>query len=120
MSNPKKTLGHWGEDLAAQFLERKGYTILDRNFFTPFGELDIIATIQGSLVFVEVKTRTSNNFAFPEQSVTPRKQQRMLKAAEQYYARHPASPETWQFDVIAVTRRLGAPPEMEHFENVIS
>ena len=120
MSTQKKILGRWGEDLAVQFLERKGYTILDRNYFTPFGELDIIAAVQDSLVFVEVKTRSSNKFAFPEQSVTHRKQQRMLKAAEQYYDRHPASPETWQFDVIAVTRKLGAPPEMEHFENVIS
>jgi putative endonuclease len=120
MSSQKKILGRWGEDIAVQFLERKGYTVLTRNFFTRYGELDIVAEIEGSLIFVEVKTRSSNNFAYPEESVTTRKQQRMLHAAEQFFAQNPASPTSWQFDIIAVTRCPGLSPEIEHFENVIA
>ena len=120
MSNQKKNLGRWGEDCAVQYLERKGFTILTRNFFTRYGELDIVASMEGSLIFVEVRTRSSNKFAYPEESVTPRKQRRMSQAAEQYFAQHPDSPDSWQFDIIAITRRPGTPPEIEHFENVIA
>jgi putative endonuclease len=120
MSSQKTILGRWGEDCAVQYLERKGYMILTRNFFTRYGELDIVASMEGSLIFVEVKTRSSNKFAYPEESVTPRKQRRMLQAAEQYFDQNPTSPDSWQFDVIAVTRRPGTSPVIEHFENVIA
>lgn len=119
MTTQKQALGRWGEELAVQFLGRNGYTILTRNFYTAHGELDIVASKEGALIFVEVKTRSSNRFGFPEEAVTPRKQARMLQAAERYFEQHPESPETWQFDILAITRKTSSPPEIEHFENVI-
>ena len=97
----------------------KGFSILDRNLRTAHGEIDIIALRDGLLVFVEVKTRTSHAFAYPEDSVNKRKQTFMLSAAEEYLQAHPESGESWQFDVIAVVGRPGVKPQIEHFENVI-
>jgi putative endonuclease len=106
--------------VAVEYLKANGYTVLARNLRTPHGELDIVASKDNLLVFVEVKTRSSHSFAYPEDSVTPRKQAHMLSAAEDYLQQHPESGETWQFDVIAVEGRPGAKPEIVHFENVIS
>jgi hypothetical protein len=61
----------------------------------------------------------SGGRGFPEEAVSPRKQAHLVSAAEAYFEQHPDSPETWQFDIIAITRRPGAAPEIEHFENVI-
>jgi putative endonuclease len=119
MSNRRQVLGGWGEAAAVQYLEANGYTVLARNLRTAHGELDIVAEKDGLLVFVEVKTRSSHSFAYPEDSVTPRKQAHMLSAAENYLQQNPESGETWQFDVIAVERKLGEKPEILHFENVI-
>jgi putative endonuclease len=119
MSNRRQVLGGWGEAAAVQYLEANGYTVLARNLRTAHGELDIVAEKDGLLVFVEVKTRSSHSFAYPEDSVTPRKQAHMLSAAEDYLQQHPESDETWQFDVIAVERKPGEKPEIVHFENVI-
>jgi putative endonuclease len=119
MTTQKQALGTWGEDIAVQYLEQIGCTILARNVRSAHGELDIIAMKDGVLLFVEVKTRSSNTFDFPEDAVTPRKQERMLLTAEYYLELHPDSPETWQFDILAITRRVGSPPDIEHFENVI-
>jgi putative endonuclease len=119
MSNRKQVLGRWGEEAAAQYLQANGYIVRARNLHTAHGELDIIAEKDGLLVFVEVKTRSSHSFAYPEASVTPRKQAHLLSAAEAYFQQHPECGEAWQFDVIAVERTPGQEPEIVHFENVI-
>ncbi|MRR38665.1 YraN family protein [bacterium] len=118
MTTQKQALGRWGEETAVRYLEQRGYTILARNVHTAHGELDIVARKDGAIIFVEVKARSSNTFGFPEQAVTLRKQAHLVSAAEDYFAQHPESSETWQFDVIAITRS-GSTPEIEHFENVI-
>jgi putative endonuclease len=115
----KQSLGRWGEDTAARFLESRGYTILERNHHTAHGEIDIIACKEAGLVFVEVKTRTSHAFAYPEEAVTRRKQAHLLSAAEEYLQAHPQAGDTWQFDVIAIEKLPGGRPEIVHFENVI-
>ena len=119
MSSTRQAMGRWGEDAAASYLQTNGYTIVARNFHTPHGEIDIVAGRDDLLVFVEVKTRSSHAFAYPEASVTARKQAHMLSAAETYIELHPLASETWQFDVIAVEGAPGQPPVIEHFENVI-
>jgi putative endonuclease len=119
MTSHKQALGRWGEETAVRFLVQNGYIILARNIHTAGGELDIVALKEEAVIFVEVKTRSSNAFGFPEQAVTPRKQARMQRAAEFYFEQHPNSPETWQFDIIAITCKIGVLPEIEHFENVI-
>jgi putative endonuclease len=119
MATDRQRLGQWGEDTAAEYLHARGYTILTRNFRTPRGEIDIVASLDDMLVFVEVKARSNNLYGYPEQAVSPRKQSRMLAAAGSYLQEHPESFATWQFDILAITRREGEMPEIEHFENVI-
>jgi putative endonuclease len=65
----RKQIGQLGEDKAVQFLKVKGYSILHRNYRTRFGELDIVCQDQHSLVFIEVKTRTSIKFGYPEEAI---------------------------------------------------
>ena len=119
MSDRRQILGRWGEEAAAEYLSANGYTLLARNLRTSHGEIDIVASKGGLLVFVEVKTRSSHAFAYPEDSVTCRKQAYMLSAAEDYLTAHPESGESWQFDVIAVEGTPGGKAQIEHFENVI-
>jgi putative endonuclease len=120
MTTQKQAIGQWGEEIASHYLESKGYTICARNFHAAHGEIDIVASKEAALIFVEVKTRSSHAFAYPEDSVTLRKQAAMLSAAEDYLQAHPESAESWQFDVIAIERKTGGKPEIVHFENVIS
>ncbi len=120
MSNSRQSLGHWGETCAVEYLQDHGYSIVERNVRTAHGEIDIIASKGQALIFTEVKTRRSHSFAYPEDSVTLRKQAHLLSAAAEYLARHPDSPDTWQFDVIAVEGRPGGKVQIEHFENVFS
>ena len=119
MSNHRQVVGRWGEDTAVDYLTTNGYTILSRNVHSAHGEIDIVASKDGLLVFVEVKTRSSHTFAYPEDSVTRRKQAYLLSAAEDYLQAHPESGDSWQFDVIAVEGAPGGKAQIDHFENVI-
>ena len=80
----KKNIGDTGEDLAVMVLENNGYRILERNFGTKVGELDIIAMKGGVIHFVEVKTRNGSTCGYPSEAVTPAKQRHIRKAAEYY------------------------------------
>ena len=103
MSLFKKTLGREGEDRAAQFLAEKGYKILERNYSTRSGEIDLVALHNGEVVFVEVKTRTSDAYGAPELAVNPRKQLRMIKAALGYIKYKKLHQMPCRFDVVAIT-----------------
>ena len=103
MSLFKKTLGKEGEDRAAQFLAKKGYKILERNYSTRSGEIDLVALHNGEMVFVEVKTRTSDACGAPELAVNPRKQLRMIKAALSYIKYKKLHQMPCRFDVVAIT-----------------
>ena len=70
MTTQKQAYGHWGEETASAYLEKNGYTILARNYHTAHGEIDIVASKAAVLIFVDVKTRSSHGFAYPEDSVT--------------------------------------------------
>lgn len=91
-----------GEELAANFLAERDYQILERNWRTKFGELDAVAMLGSTLVFVEVKTRTSSALAAPELAVGIRKQVQVRRMAEAYLAICRPEYETCRFDVIAV------------------
>jgi putative endonuclease len=113
-----QTVGRWGEETAAKFLQQLGHEIIARNARTPYGEIDII-TRQGEItIFVEVKTLTSSKNFFPEQNVTARKREHMLACAECYAAENAI--DHWQIDVIAVEGRPGLEPKITHFENAIA
>jgi putative endonuclease len=111
----KKLLGREGEDLAARFLMKQGYRILERNYCTRSGEIDLVALHDGVVVFVEVKTRTSDAFGAPELAVNSLKQQRMVKAALAYIKQRKLHQVPCQFDVVAITTT--AEREVEHIRN---
>lgn len=119
MRTSRQAIGRWGEDAAAEYLTANGYVVQARNVHGAHGEIDIVASKDGLLVFVEVKTRTTHTFAYPEDSVTYRKQAYMLSTAEEYLQAHPDSGDSWQFDVIAVEGKPGGKAQIADFENVI-
>jgi len=98
----RKQFGNLGEDYAVKLLENKGYKIIDRNFRTKFGEIDIVAQDGDVLVFVEVKTRHSRKYGKPEEAVTPRKIFRIKKAGEYYLLIHKNMPKKLRIDVVAI------------------
>ena len=132
MSNSRQAFGRWGETLAAEYLAERGYTILECNARTPYGEIDLVARQaeevspgesagEYSTIFVEVKTRSSRAFGLPEEAVTRRKQAHMLAAAQSYLQQHPELEGSWRIDVIAIQRyEPSRPPTIHHFENAIS
>lgn len=102
---PKKyrqKFGKLGEDFAAKLLIKRGYKIIERNFRTRLGEIDIIATEKDTLVLVEVKTRWSKKFGLPEEAVTPRKLNKIKKVAELYSLTHPTLPKKMRVEVVAI------------------
>ncbi|GAB4415477.1 MAG: YraN family protein [Anaerolineales bacterium] len=117
MSRHNQKVGAWGEQAAAEYLQAKGFRILTRNARTPYGEIDIIAEKGEIIIFIEVKTRTSNSYGPPEISVTPRKQNHMIAAAEHYAAEYAI--DHWQIDVIAIEGKPGSTPKFFHFENAL-
>jgi len=117
----RQSLGHHGESVAAEFLEKKGYTILERNWRTPYGEIDLIAMEKNVVTFVEVKTRASSSLGPPEISITPRKEEHMRNAAEYFIQQHPELVNDWRIDAITIQIQAdGSPPLIDHFENVIT
>jgi putative endonuclease len=111
-------IGRWGEQRAAEYLTARGYLLESTNVRTPYGEIDLVARHGAVTVFVEVKTRTSKRMGLPEESVSPRKQEHMLAAAEHFAAEHGI--DHWRIDVIAVEGRPGQTPVITHFENALS
>ena len=107
MTRYTQILGKWGEKVAAEHLTGLGYQIISVNHRTPFGEIDIIAQDGRELVFVEVKTRSSNALGNPEGSVTPKKQQHILNSAQHYLAALDPPVDEWRVDVVAITGRPG-------------
>jgi putative endonuclease len=110
-------IGKWGEDTAAEFLTGRGYEIVTRNARTPYGEIDIVARQGDVTLFVEVKTRTSDKMGLPEESITARKREHMLAAADHYAAGHEI--DHWQIDVVAIEGKPGTKPRITYFENAI-
>jgi len=111
-----RSIGLWGENTAAEFLQQRGDEITARNVRTPYGEIDLIARRAGLVICVEVKARTSRRMGLPEESITPRKLAHMLAAAEYYAAENRI--DHWQLDAISVEGRPGGKPKITHFENV--
>lgn len=98
-----RSAGQRGEDGAARYLARHGYRIVQRNFRTARGEIDLIALDRGTLVFVEVKARASSVMGAPAEAVDQRKQDKIRRAAEWYCARYRMNRRTVRFDVVAIT-----------------
>lgn len=96
-------LGKSGEDIACRELQRLGYAILARRYRTRYGEIDIVARDGATIVFVEVKARTTDRYGVPSEAVTLDKQARITAMAEDYVARRGLTGAPCRFDVVAVT-----------------
>ena len=110
-------LGAEGERIAAESLTAQGLSILERNWRSRHGEIDLIATDRGALVFVEVKTRTGVGFGLPAEAVTAVKQRRIRLLAVEWMR---ASGRGWprlRFDVVSVLLERGRDPRVDHLED---
>jgi len=110
-------LGKHGEELAAGYLKKKGYSIITRNYRKRFGEVDIIALDGDTLVFVEVKTRKSSRFGSGIEAVDLRKQQQLSRIAADYLVSEQVEYRQARFDVIAVELADPHRPRFTHIPN---
>ena len=113
----KNKIGKQGEDQATDFLENRGFTVMARNYRYKHAEIDLIVQKDNWLIFVEVKTRSSDAFGEPETFVDYKKGRKIMEAAEEYIHTN-----DWhghiRFDIISV--KLGSDPEIRHFEDAIN
>ncbi len=94
--------GKRGEEIAAEYLKKQGFKIIDRNFRIRGGEIDIIALDAGTLVFIEVKTRSSAAFGSPLEAITYWKLKALIKTAQFYKLRNPHLPDAMRIDAVAI------------------
>ncbi len=95
-------VGILGERVAASYLRSNGYEILETNYRCPYGEIDIVARKDDTLVFVEVRTKTTTLYGSPEESITRTKMEHLLAVVDDFITGHPGLPEERRIDVIAV------------------
>lgn len=98
----KHEIGKLGEDIAARYLEKIGYTIIERNFVAIQGEIDMVAKDKNEIVFIEVKTRTSKEFGRPVDAVNIPKQKHLISTVKYYLYNKHLENEFVRFDVIEV------------------
>ncbi len=116
----KNKLAVWGEEIARDFLQKNGIEILASNYRTSSGEVDLIGKIGDRYLFVEVKTRQSDHFGFPEEAVTKSKLDRIEAVAWDYLEDQMVEDVDWQIDVIAILRNtITNRYEIRWIENVL-
>jgi putative endonuclease len=113
MEDTRKVLGARGEDLAVKYLKKKGYKVIERNYRCQLGEIDLIARQGDTLVFVEIKSRSSPGFGLPQEAVDRFKQDKLIEVARAYLAERRLTEDiTMRFDVVAV-RLTPSGPDIE-------
>lgn len=110
-----KLLGTFGEDAAASWYEANGYCVVDRNWRCRDGELDLVATVDSTVAFIEVKTRTSRRFGTAAEAVDYRKQRRIRALALHWLSQHEQYFEELRFDVIEVDAKGSIKPHLGCF-----
>lgn len=112
-------IGKRGEEIAENLLRQKGFKILETRFATRWGEIDIIAQDNNTLVFVEVKTRKGIKYGYPEEAVTSFKLKALKRAAQFYYQTHPNLPESFRIDVVAIILdEKDRPIDIKHYQAI--
>lgn len=120
MSRDRQDLGQLGEELACVFLKKQGYKILGQNFRTRGGEIDVIAKEGEMVVFVEVKTRISAAFGYPEEAIDERKQHKLAMTAEAYLAVHRLYEADYRIDAIGIEMEQdGRLKNLRHEKDVV-
>lgn len=118
--NHNQKIGAFGEQLAAQFLIKRGYKILNRNLKTSFKELDIVAFLDGLLVFVEVKTRTNNKLGLAEDMLSSKKIYNFKQAVNIYLNTKKTRHNNIRFDFIAVDLNIVSKiAKIKHFKDMV-
>lgn len=112
--NKNKELGQEGEQLAANYLKKKGWIIREMNYRFSRSEIDLIASKQGLLIFVEVKARTNTSFGLPEEFVDEKKTENIMKAAD-HYIKETDWKGNIRFDIISIIKKHSM--ELEHIED---
>jgi putative endonuclease len=113
-----KLLGRWGEKYCQRFLKRKGLKKLARNFSCKTGEIDLIMVdIDGTIVFVEVRTRADESFGPSESSITFAKKAKLLRTAQYFLATHNIENRPFRFDVVTIVLAPTGRPLLRHYEN---
>lgn len=120
MGTDKAALGNKGEQLAAERLESLGYSIVERNYRSKHGEVDIIARDAEDLVFVEVKSRRSNSCGYPSEAVDSRKQTKLIRTAQRYLIERELGEIDSRFDVVEVYFTNGKPIQIEVIKGAFS
>ena len=116
----KQSLGRWGESVASTYLEANGFKILHQNWRSRQGEIDLIASKNNSLHFVEVKTRRGRKHGSPEEAITPKKAKKLLITAQLYIGTFELDDADWQIDLIAVELDTkGKLLRCEHIPNIL-
>ena len=105
MSRARLDLGKKGEDMAQAYLQEKGYRLLERSYRCKFGEADLIMQQGNTVVFIEVKTRSSMRFGTPQEAVNARKQEKLARVAQSYLRERGLENAPARFDVVAVLGR---------------
>lgn len=121
MTTEKQNVGKLGEDIATKYLENHGYSILERNYRKPWGEIDIVAKHNQEIVFVEVKTQNIGFEWRPEENITRHKKHQLSKITATYIKEHkiPES-QDWRIDILAIKLDFNAEnAEIEHIENIL-
>ena len=117
----RKDIGALGEQLARDYLKKKGYCILETNFRCKQGEIDIVTKKNESLVFVEVRAKTGSDFGSPEESVTFAKREKLIASAFSYLNTHQYVYSIWRIDFVAVELdQKGKAIRIELIENAVS
>jgi len=117
----KRQIGKLGEAHAAQFLKSQNYSIISANYYCRFGEIDLIASFNNQIVFVEVKTRTDDRFGSPQSAITHSKKQKIIKTAFHFFkAESQKIPSSWRIDAIAVKlAKSGKLIDLTHYKNIL-
>ncbi len=123
MHGRNRVLGEQGEGLAARFLSRKGYKIIERNVKTFVGEIDIVTKKESTIVFVEIKTRKTPIFAPPYLSVTQKKRKKLIQCALCYLNMKGLAEIPWHIDIVSIEIKhvfwFMNRVKIEHFEDAI-
>ncbi|MDD5496345.1 MAG: YraN family protein [Candidatus Omnitrophica bacterium] len=116
----KDKVGSLGEATASRYLRKRGYRIIEANFRTPMGEIDLVARLKRMIVFVEVKTRSTGSFGPPYLSVTKRKERHIINNALYYLNSHDMMHASWRIDIVSIRLNVADEAEdIEIFENAI-
>ncbi len=108
-----------GEDIAVDYLKKKGYKIIERNFRKKYEEIDIVATFDSTLVFIEVKTRKSDSYGTPFEGISPFKVHHLVQLAQYYKMTHRNLPDDMRIDAVGVILTFDDKLEkIEHLENI--